>query len=114
MCRVVGDAQPVVALSSAGYRVVRARPCSLEGKRETWLHLIYAQGDREISFFVRSGRVTPASSGQLALKDEPSSRRVGELEVVGLRRGDYGIVVVGNLSRADALRMAVSGTQRAS
>jgi len=44
-------------------------------------------GDREVSLFFRSNRTAPGSHGPLALTGEPSNQRVGELEVVGLRRG---------------------------
>ena len=104
--QLVGDARPVRALAPAGYTLLRARPCRLEGKAKIWLHLIYSRGAREISFFVRSSRNSPGSTGQLALTANLSSQRVGDLEVVGFQRGGYGIVFVADLSRNEALRVA--------
>jgi len=104
--QIVGDARPVRALAPAGYTLVKARPCRLEGKAKIWLHLIYARGTREISFFVRNRRISPASTGQLALTASLSSQRVGDLEVVGFERGGYGIVFAADVSRNEALRFA--------
>ena len=106
--QIVGDARPVSALAPAGYTLVKAKPCPLEGKAQTWLHLIYSRGTREVSVFVRSTRISPASKGQLALTADPSSRRVGDLEVVGFQRGAYDIVFVAGLSRHEALRVAAA------
>ena len=104
--QIVGDARPVQALAPADYTLVKARPCRLEGKAKIWLHLIYSRGAREISFFVRSRRISPASTGQLALTAKLSSQRAGDLEVVGFERGAYGIIFVADVSRNEALRFA--------
>src|SRR5262249_20076455 len=89
--QIVGDAQPVRgALPPAGYTLVKARPCRLEGKAKTWLHLIYSRGARQISFFVRNSRISPKSKSQLGLTADLSTQRVGDLEVVGFQRGAYG------------------------
>lgn len=112
--QIVGDARPIGALAPAGYELVRARPCQLEGRAEAWLHLIYAQGAREVSVFVRSSRLTPGSKGQLALRAGLSTQRVGDLEVVGFQRGAYGIVFVADLSPSEALRVARAAADRIS
>jgi anti-sigma factor RsiW len=104
--QIVGDARPVRGLAPAGYTLVKARPCHLEGKAKIWLHLIYSRGASEVSFFVRSSRISPESTGQLALTANLSSRRVGDLEVVGFQRGAYGIIFVADVSRHEALRLA--------
>jgi anti-sigma factor RsiW len=104
--QIVGDARPVRGLAPAGYTLVKARPCHLEGKAKIWLHLIYSRGAREVSFFIRSSRISPESTGQLALTANLSSERVGDLEVVGFQRGAYGIIFVAHLSRNEALRIA--------
>ena len=104
--QIVGDARPVRGLAPAGYKLVKARPCRLEGKAKIWLHLIYSRGAREVSFFVRSSRISPGTTGQLALTANLFSQRVGDLEVVGFQRGAYGIVFVADLSRNEALRFA--------
>jgi len=109
--RVVGDARPLRALAASGYVLVKARPCQLEGKAETWLHLIYRQGAREVSLFVRSSRVAPESKGQLALAGTPARDQVGDLEVVGLRQGDYGLVFVGAVSSPEAVRIAAAAAR---
>jgi len=96
----------VRGLAPAGYTLVKARPCRLEGKAKIWLHLIYSRGAREVSFFIRSSRTSPGSTGQLALTANLSSQRVGDFEVVGLQRGAYGIVFVADVSRNEALRIA--------
>lgn len=112
--QVLGDRQPVNALAPAGYTLVRARPCQLEGKAETWLHLIYAQGASEVSVFVRSTRTAPVSKGQLALTPALSTQQVGDLQVVGFTRGAYGMVFVASLSATDALRVARVAADRLS
>ena len=104
--QIVGDARPVRSFAPAGYTLVKARPCRLEGKAKTWLHLIYSRGAREISFFIRNTRISPESKGQLALTADLSSQRVGDLEVVGFQRGSYGILFVADLSRPEALQIA--------
>jgi anti-sigma factor RsiW len=104
--QIVGDARPVRSLAPAGYTLVKARPCRLEGKAKTWLHMIYSRGAREISFFIRNTRLSPESKGQLALTADLSSQSVGEFEVVGFQRGVYGIVFVADLSRREALQIA--------
>jgi anti-sigma factor RsiW len=104
--QIVGDARPVRGLAPAGYTLVKARPCRLEGKAKIWLHLIYSRGAREISFFVRNSRISPEPKGQLALTAKLSSQRVDDLEVVGFERGAYGIVFVADVSRNEALRFA--------
>jgi anti-sigma factor RsiW len=104
--QIVGDAGPVRSLAPAGYRLVKARPCRLEGKAKMWLHMIYSSGAREISFFIRNTRLSPESKGQRALTADLSSQRVGEFEVVGFQRGVYGIVFVAELSRREALHIA--------
>ena len=104
--QIVGDAKPVRALPPAGYTLVKARPCRLEGKAKTWLHLIYSRDAREISFFVRNSSISPESKGQLALTADLSSQRLGDLEVVGFQRGVYGVIFVADLSRREALQIA--------
>jgi hypothetical protein len=102
----VGDARSLGAFAAEGYTLVKAKPCPLEGKSEVWLHLIYSRGGHDVSLFVRNRKVTTASRGQIALAPDPSCSRVGDLEVVGLQRGDYGIVFVADVSRDEARRLA--------
>jgi anti-sigma factor RsiW len=102
----VGDARALGSFAAEGYTLVKAKPCPLEGKSEMWLHLIYTRGGRDVSLFVRNRRISAASRGQLALAPDLSSSRVGDLEVVGLQRGDYGIVLVADVSRDEARRLA--------
>ena len=105
--RWVGDARALAALAPEGYTLVKAKPCPLEGKSEVWLHLIYSSRDgREVSLFVRSTEISSPSRGQQALTPDPSCVRVRDLEVVGRQRGRYGIVLVADLSREEALRLA--------
>jgi anti-sigma factor RsiW len=102
----VGDARSLGAFAADGYTLVKAKPCPLEGKSEMWLHLIYTRGGRDVSLFVRNRKVSPASRGQLALASSLACSRVDGLEVVGLQRGDYGIVLVADVSRDEARRLA--------
>lgn len=112
--RILGDVRLVEALSPAGYSLLRARPCEIEGKAATWLHLVYSRGASEVSLFVRSTATAPASKGQLALTPALSTARVGDLQVVGFELGAYGMVVVAELSAADALRVARAAASRIS
>jgi hypothetical protein len=95
-----------------GYALVKAKPCPLEGKSEMWLHLILARDGRQVSLFVRNRGISDASRGQLALAADLSSTRVHDLEVVGIERGDYGIVVVADGSREEARRLAGAAADR--
>jgi anti-sigma factor RsiW len=104
--RMVGDTRPLGALTNAGYLLARARLCALEGKAQPWLHLIYTRGGREISLFVRSRMVSAGSPGQRALTADLSFRREDALEVVGFQRGEFGMVLVADLSRSEARRIA--------
>ena len=104
--RWVGNARSLEALAPEGYKLVKAKPCPLEGKSEMWLHLIYARDGREVSLFVRSGEISPPSRGQRALTPDPSCVSVRNLEVVARQRGRYGIVFVADVSREEALRLA--------
>jgi len=102
----VGDARSLGAFAAAGYTLVKAKPCPLEGKSEMWLHLIYTRDGRDVSLFVRNRKVGPASRGQLALASDLACSRAHGLEVVGLERGGYGIVLVADVSRDEARRLA--------
>jgi anti-sigma factor RsiW len=104
--RWVGDAGLAGALASQGYTLVKAKPCPLEGKSEPWLHLVYAREGRQISLFVRNSEIVSPSRGQRTLTAEPACLRVRDLEVVGRQRGRYAIVLVGDVSRTEALRLA--------
>jgi hypothetical protein len=104
--RWAGDARLAEALAPEGYTLVRAKPCPLEGKSETWLHLVYAADGREVSLFVRSDEVASPSRGQRALTADPACLRVRDLEVVARQRGRYGIVLVADVDRAEARRLA--------
>ncbi len=52
-------APQVAALVPAGYRFERAKLCRLEGK--VFLHLVYSDGTREFSFFLRPNRADSAA-----------------------------------------------------
>jgi len=104
--RWVGDARSLEALAPEGYTLVKAKPCPLEGKSEMWLHLVYARDGQEVSLFVRSSEVSSPSRGQRRLTPDPSCLRVRDLEVVARQRGSYGIVLVGDVGREEALRLA--------
>ncbi|WP_321477526.1 hypothetical protein [uncultured Paludibaculum sp.] len=106
--RVLGDGRPVRLFAPSGYTLARARVCNLEGKAQAWLHLIYEQGGREVSFFVRSATVSSATAGQLALADEPRGRTVGRYAAAGARRHGLGIVFVGAVTRAESIEMVRS------
>jgi anti-sigma factor RsiW len=104
--RWVGDARSLEALAPEGYTLVKAKPCPLEGKSEMWLHLVFARDGREVSLFVRNSEVSSPSQGQRTLTPDPSCLRVRDLEVVARQRGRYGIVLVADVSREEALRLA--------
>jgi hypothetical protein len=102
----VGDARALEVLAPEGYALIKAKPCPLEGKSEMWLHLVYAREGREVSLFVRNSDVDPPSRGQRTLTSDPACARVRDLEVVARTRGRYGIVLVADVSRDEALRLA--------
>ena len=104
--RLVGDARALAALAPEGYALIKAKPCPLEGKSEMWLHLVYARDGREVSLFVRNSDFASPSRGQRTLTPDPSCVRVRDLEVVARTRGRYGIVLVADVSRDEALRLA--------
>ena len=54
----------------------------------------------------RSGEISSPSRGEQALTPDPSCVRARNLEIVARQRGRFGIVLVADLSREEALRLA--------
>lgn len=86
----------IPALASAGYRLDRARLCRLDGS--VFLHLVYTDGAREMSVFLR-----PQKRDRVPLR----AQDVGPEHVVAVESGGITVVCVAEESRA-ALHMAQS------
>ncbi|MDQ1469843.1 MAG: hypothetical protein QOJ99_1323 [Bryobacterales bacterium] len=71
-----------LALAPAGYRLVHAKTCRLEGRAA--LHLVYTDGAREISLYVRRGTDGwwPVASADFGVERMASAERAGYSAVV--------------------------------
>jgi anti-sigma factor RsiW len=86
----------IPVLASAGYRLDRARLCRLDGS--VFLHLVYTDGAREMSVFLK-----PQKGDRAPLR----AQDVGQEHVVAVESGSMTVVCVAEESRA-ALHMAQS------
>ena len=89
-------ANAIPALAAAGYRLDRARLCRLDGN--IFLHLVYTDGAREMSVFLR-----PRQGDPVSLRAED----LGPEHVVAVQSGRMTVVCVAEESRA-ALNLARS------
>jgi anti-sigma factor RsiW len=89
-------ASAISALAAAGYRLDRARMCRLDGGM--FMHLVYTDGTREMSVFLR-----PRKGDAIPLRAED----VGVEHVVAVQSGSLAVVCVSEESRA-AMNLARS------
>jgi len=89
-----GDAALVAALAPEGYHIDRVRVCELALR--DYLHLVYSDGQHEVSFFVRR-------RGGEELMGEPAGRErnillhadtIDKLQVAGFQSPGYTVLVV--------------------
>ena len=103
-----GDAEVITALAPDGYHLDRARLCELD--LSNYVHLVYTDGENEISFFIRrqdgeklAGKPTVKVKGATIY-----SETVSALYVAGFQSPRYTILVVSGQSRERSLHFAVN------
>ena len=103
-----GDAEVIAALAPEGYHVDRVRLCELD--LSNYVHLVYRDGESEISFFIRrqdgeklAGKPTRKVRGTTIY-----SETVSALYVAGFQSPRYTILVVSGQSRERSLHFAVN------
>ena len=103
-----GDAAVIAALAPAGYRVDRVRLCELE--LSNYVHLVYSDGEDEISFFIRR-QDGEKLAGRRATKVKGAAiyaEAVNALYVAGFQSPRYTILVVSGQSAERSLHFAVN------
>ena len=101
-----GDASVISALAPQGYHIDRVRLCELA--LGNYVHLVYSDGDHDISFFIRQ-RDGEKLGGETALKVKDTaihSETVDSLYVAGFQSPKYTILVVSSQSQERSLHFA--------
>lgn len=101
-----GDASVIPALAPAGYHIDRVRLCELEVSN--YVHLVYTDGEHDISFFIRQQDGEKLTGpAVLKVKGTPIHAEQSEgLYVAGFQSSQYTILVVTGLSQERALHFA--------
>jgi anti-sigma factor RsiW len=103
-----GDESVIAALAPAGYHIDKVRLCELE--LSNYVHLVYSDGDHDISFFIRQ-RDGEKLGGETALNVKGASihsEQVTGLYVAGFQSPRYTILVVSGQSQERSLHFAVN------
>ena len=102
-----GDASVIPALAPAGYHIDRVRLCELEVSN--YVHLVYTDGEHDISFFIRQqDGETLAGKMVLKVKGTPiHAEQSGDLYVSGFQSSEFTVLVVTGESEERALHFAV-------
>lgn len=105
----VGDPAIADSLTPPGFHLSRIRICELMNRN--YLHLVYANGGRELSVFLRrrDGEDIPGRKIQ-ALHDSASAlymARHGEMEVAGFQTPVVTVLFVGDMEQATLRQIAV-------
>jgi anti-sigma factor RsiW len=96
----------VNALAPAGYHIDRAKVCELLGRR--YVHLVYSNGGREVSFFVRrrDGEQVPGETVQRVNGIRVRAGQARGLQVAGFQASRLTILVVSDTPRDEAVQFA--------
>ncbi len=106
----LGDAV-VSSIAPEGFRLVRTRVCNPAG--EPFVHLIFDNGAKQISFYVRkNGNALPGNPVEVVNNRAFYAEHFDNLEVAGFRSAQYTVLVVAPLSRAETLNLARDAAER--
>lgn len=99
-------ARDVTALEADGYRLERAKICSLDDR--IYLHLVFSSAGKEFSVFLRDGNGVDISG---ATRVNPTGNQIyktdrGDAHVAGLQADGVTAFIVTNESSDNALRIA--------
>ena len=103
----LGDSNFLDRLAPAGYHLARALHCELLQQR--YVHLVYENGSREISIFIRSGEAKLTGSPiEIVAGCGVYAAAVSKFEIEGFQTHQYTVLVVSDLSRAESLQIVRS------
>jgi anti-sigma factor RsiW len=112
IARELGDAAPFEKLQFSSLRLTKARICMLSGKR--YVHLLYASDSREVSVFIRrkDGEQLPGKIQAEASGCDLHSMSKGNFQVAGFQSAAFTVLLVGELSQTESLRLAREAAER--
>jgi len=101
----LGEVDFLDQLTPAGYHLARALHCYL--LKERYVHLVYQNGTRDISIFVRPRDAElPGPPVEIANGCGLHAASVNKFEIAGFQSRRYRVFLVGDLSRAESLQIA--------
>ena len=101
----LGNTRFLDQLTPSGYHLTRALHCYLLKQR--YVHLVYENGSREISIFVRPRDAElPGSTVEIANGCALHAAAVNNFEIAGFQSRQYRVLVVSDLSRGETLQVA--------
>ncbi len=107
----LGDETVAAALAPDGYRLVRTRVCNPAGK--PFVHLIYDNGERQISFYVQNrADELPGKPVEIVNNQAFYAERQKDLEVAGFQSAQLTVLLVAQLTRAETLNLARQSAAR--
>ncbi|HXG86304.1 MAG TPA: hypothetical protein VNI84_19960, partial [Pyrinomonadaceae bacterium] len=101
------------ALAPEGYRLVRIRVCNPAGK--PFVHLIYQNGERQISFYVQK-RADELLGKPIEIINNQSfyAERIKSVEIAAFQSTRYTVLLASDLPREESLRLAGKANERLS
>jgi anti-sigma factor RsiW len=101
----LGDSDIIFKFRPSDYHLSRARVCDLLGK--LYVHLVYQNGSREISVFLRrKDSELPGVIVETVKGCGLHAESTGRLEVVGFQSVKFTVLMVSDLFREENLRLA--------
>jgi len=106
-----GDENVAVALAPEGYRLVRTRVCNPAGK--PFVHLIYDNGERQISFYVqkRSDEL-PGKPVEIINNQSFYAERIKSVEIAAFQSTRFTVLLASDLPREESLRLAGKAVEK--
>jgi hypothetical protein len=102
----------VNALAPAGYHIDRAKVCELLGRR--YVHMVYSNGGREVSFFARQrdGERVPGETVQRVNGIPVRAGHAKGLQVAGLQSSTLTILVVSDSPEDETVEFAAHAAEQ--
>ena len=107
----LGDATIVSAITPEGFRLVKTRLCNPAG--EPFVHLIFDNGTRQISFYVRK-RGASLSGEPFEISDNRAffAERIKDIEISAFQTDRLTVIIAAQLPRSEILNLARDTAQR--
>jgi hypothetical protein len=106
-----GDEKVAAALAPEGYRLVRTRVCNPAGK--LFVHLIYDNGERQISFYVRKKDDNLPGKPVEIINDRAFyAERIKTVEIAAFQSARFTVLLASDLPREESLRLAGKAVER--